>query len=168
MMHAAEIAPGVVLDEGGLRVTAFSVDHAPVSPAVGYRFEYRGRSVAVSGDAVVDESLREGVRGVDLLLQDAISLPIVNALEETNAELGNTRMQKILTDIQDYHAPTGSLDELVTELDVGRLAIYHLVPPPPGGVMKRIFRRDLPPGTLLTEDGMVFDLPAGSDEIIIR
>jgi ribonuclease Z len=168
VMQARLIEPGIVLDEGGLRITAFAVDHAPVSPAVGYRFDYRGRSVAVSGDAVVDESLRQAVRGVDLLLQDAISLRIVTALEQANTELGNTRMQRILSDIQDYHAPTGSLDELVMELDVAQLAIYHLVPPPPGGVMERIFRRDLPPGTLLTQDGMSFDLPAGSDEIIVR
>ena len=157
-----------VLEDDGLRITAFAVDHAPVSPAVGYRFDYRGRSVALSGDAVVDESLRHAVRGADLLLQDAISLPIVTALEQANAELGNTRLQRILSDIQNYHAPTGSLDELVAELDVSRLAIYHLVPPPQGRVMKRIFRRDLPPGTLLAEDGMIFDLPADSDEIVVR
>jgi ribonuclease Z len=168
VMQARVIEPGVVLDEDGLRVTAFAVDHSPVSPAVGYRFEYRGRSVAVSGDAVVDESLRQGVRGVDLLLQDAISLPIVTALQRANAELGITRMESILHDIQDYHAPTVSLDELVSELGVSQLAIYHMVPPPQGGLMKRIFRRDLPPGTLLTEDGMIFDLPADSDEIMVR
>jgi ribonuclease Z len=34
----------VVLDEDGLKVTAFLVDHTPVAPAVGYRFDYRGRS----------------------------------------------------------------------------------------------------------------------------
>ena len=168
VMHARVIEPGVVLEEDGLRITAFTVDHAPVSPAFGYRFDYRGRSVALSGDAVVDESLRQAVRGADLMLQDAISLPIVTALEQANAELGNTRLQRILTDIQDYHAPTGSLDELVEELDVSQLAIYHLVPPPRGRVLERIFRRDLPPGTLLAEDGMVFDLPVNSDEIVVR
>ena len=47
-------------------------------------------------------------------------------------------------------------------------AIYHLVPPPPGRLLERIFRRDLPPGTLLTEDGMIIDLPAGSEEIVVR
>ena len=168
LMQARVIEPGVVLDEDGLQITAFTVDHAPVAPAVGYRFDYRGRSVAVSGDAVVDESLRQGVRGADLLLQDAISLPIVRALEQANAELGNTRLQRIMADIQDYHAPTGSLDELVGEGGVSMLAIYHLVPPPPGRLLERIFRRDLPPGTLLTEDGMIIDLPAGSEEIVVR
>ena len=168
VMRSRVIEPGLVLEDDGLRITAFPVNHAPVAPTVGYRFEYRGRSVAVSGDAVVDDGLREGVRGVDLLLQDAIALPIVTSLERANAELGIRRMEKILHDIQDYHAPTGSLDELVDELGVSMLAIYHLVPPPRGKFMKRIFRRDLPPGTLLTEDGMMFDLPADSDEIAVR
>jgi ribonuclease Z len=168
VMRSRVIEPGLVLEDDGLRITAFPVNHAPVAPAVGYRFEYRGRSVAVSGDAVVDDGLREGVRGVDLLLQDAIALPIVTSLERANAELGIRRMEKTLHDIQDYHAPTGSLDELVDELGVSMLAIYHLVPPPRGKFMKRIFRRDLPPGTLLTEDGMMFDLPADSDEIAVR
>ena len=40
----------VVYDKDGLRVTAFRVDHGPVDPAVGYRFDYKGRSVVVSGD----------------------------------------------------------------------------------------------------------------------
>jgi len=36
-----------VLEENGLKVTAFTVDHAPVAPAYGYRFDYKGRSVVV-------------------------------------------------------------------------------------------------------------------------
>ena len=168
VMQSREIEPGVVLEEDGLRITAFAVDHAPVDPAIGYRFDHRGRSVAVSGDAVIDGRLREGVRGADLLLHDALSLRIVSALEQANAEIGNTRLQRIMADIQDYHAPTGSFDEVVSDLGLGKLAIYHFVPPPRNGIMERIFRRDLPPGTLLTEDGMIIDLPAGSDEIIVR
>jgi ribonuclease Z len=41
-----------VLDEDGLKVTAFVADHAPVQPAVGYRFDYRDRSAVISGDTV--------------------------------------------------------------------------------------------------------------------
>jgi ribonuclease Z len=32
-----------VLDEAGLRITAFKVTHDPVKPAYGYRFDYGGR-----------------------------------------------------------------------------------------------------------------------------
>ena len=168
LLHAQTIQPGVILEEDGLRITAFTVDHSPVSPAVGYRFDYRGRSVALSGDAVVNDNLRENVRGADLLLQDAISLPIVTALETAAGKAGNSRQHRILHDIQDYHAPTASLGELVTAADVSQLVIYHLVPPPRGRIMRRVFKRDLPPGTILATDGMTFDLPAGSDEILTR
>src|SRR5262249_40520142 len=43
-------AAALVFDRNGLRVTMFPVDHAPVVPAVGYRFDFGGRSVVVSGD----------------------------------------------------------------------------------------------------------------------
>jgi hypothetical protein len=35
---------GLVLENGGLRITAIEVDHAPIEPAYAYRFDYKGRS----------------------------------------------------------------------------------------------------------------------------
>ena len=40
----------VFIDDPDVRVTAFRVEHPPISPAVGYRFDYAGRSVVLSGD----------------------------------------------------------------------------------------------------------------------
>ncbi|MBV8454631.1 MAG: MBL fold metallo-hydrolase [Deltaproteobacteria bacterium] len=47
---AQQTGATTVLEGKGLRITAFTVDHAPVTPAYGYRFDYRGRSVVISGD----------------------------------------------------------------------------------------------------------------------
>ena len=47
----------VVLNDKGLKVTAFRVNHAPIEPAVGYRFDYKGRSIVISGDTVASPSL---------------------------------------------------------------------------------------------------------------
>ena len=70
----------VVLEDGDLTVTAYIAEHDPASPAVGYRFDYRGRSVVVSGDSnVIDETLRIS-DGADLLLHDALSLPLVTKM----------------------------------------------------------------------------------------
>src|SRR4030042_5846722 len=60
----------LIIDEDGLKVTAFLVDHSPVNPAVGYRFDYKGRSVVISGDTVPVPSLRKQARGADLLVQE--------------------------------------------------------------------------------------------------
>lgn len=65
-------ADGVVFDENGLKVTAFLVDHGVVQPAFGYRVDYRGRSVVLSGDTRLSENLIRHARGVDVLIHEAI------------------------------------------------------------------------------------------------
>ena len=133
-------------------------------PAVGYRFDYRGRSVVISGDATLTPGLIEAATGADLLLQDALSLPIVKSLE---AAAAGSRMEKIFLDIQDYHAHTSDLSDLVAESGVRQLALYHLVPPPQNALFEQIFSRDLPEGTIITRDGMIFELPVGSEEVSV-
>ncbi|MEP6766733.1 MAG: MBL fold metallo-hydrolase, partial [Gemmatimonadaceae bacterium] len=52
-----EIREGIVYQQDGVTITAFDVDHAPVAPALGYRIDYAGRSVVLSGDTRVSENL---------------------------------------------------------------------------------------------------------------
>ena len=65
-----EISEGIVYNKGGVKVTAFEVDHAPVKPAFGYRIDYAGRSVVLSGDTRVSENLIRYAQGVDLLVHE--------------------------------------------------------------------------------------------------
>ena len=68
---ATEIDEGVVRDSGGVRVTAFTVDHGDdIKPAFGYRLEYRGRVVVLSGDTRPSENLVRHARGADLLVHE--------------------------------------------------------------------------------------------------
>ena len=66
------VRDSVVFAENGLTVTAFLVDHGVVQPALGYRVDYRGRSVVLSGDTRVSENLISHARGVDVLIHEAI------------------------------------------------------------------------------------------------
>ena len=116
----------------------------------------------VSGDAIVTEGLIDAATDADLLLQDILSLPILQTLARASA---GTRMEKILHGIQDYHAHAGYLAALGEQSGVRKLALYHLVPPPSNPLFAKIFSRDLPDGTVVTEDGMIFELPAGSEVI---
>ena len=70
---AEDIAEGVVFDKGGLRITAFEVEHTPVKPAFGYRVDYGGRSVVVSGDTRASENLMRHAQRVDLLIHEVAS-----------------------------------------------------------------------------------------------
>lgn len=73
MIRANDIGPGVVLDKNGVKITAFEVDHFPVKPAFGYRIDYRGRSVVLSGDTRFSENLIEHAQDVDLLIHEVVS-----------------------------------------------------------------------------------------------
>ena len=72
---------GVVYEKNGVKVIAFAVEHgAAIKPAVGYRVEYKGRSVTFSGDTRYDENLVKHASGTDLLIHEvAAALPALLA-----------------------------------------------------------------------------------------
>ncbi|MEE2776791.1 MAG: MBL fold metallo-hydrolase [Acidobacteriota bacterium] len=167
-MMARTIEPGVVLDEEGVRVTAFAVDHAPVDPALGYRFDYGGRSVVVSGDTIRTQSLIEASKGADLLLHDVMAQDVVQMLQSARDQSGDERLSKLLTDVQTYHASTTAVAALAKEAGVRQLVLYHLVPAMPNPMLNGRFLQGMPEGTVLAADGMLFELPTNSDEIQLR
>ena len=66
-----DIQEGGIYEENGAKVTAFLVDHGPVKPAFGYRVDYAGRSVAMSGDTRFSENLIKHSQAVDLLIHES-------------------------------------------------------------------------------------------------
>lgn len=70
---AEDICEGVVLEKGDLKITAFEVDHKPIKPAFGYRVDYGGRSVVLSGDTRASRNLVRHAQGVDLLVHEVVS-----------------------------------------------------------------------------------------------
>src|SRR3954451_6777093 len=62
---------GVVYEKDGVKVTAFEVDHgAAIKPAYGYRIDYKGRSVVISGDTRYNENVIKYGTGSDLLIHE--------------------------------------------------------------------------------------------------
>lgn len=72
---ARDIVQGLVYEEQGVRVTAFDVDHGIVKPALGYRIEYRGHVVVLSGDTRFSENVIEFSKGADLLIHEVVLAP---------------------------------------------------------------------------------------------
>lgn len=168
ILKALTFTPGeVVWQDDELRVTSFPVSHPPIEPAVGYRVDYMGRSVVISGDSNASESLFRAAKGADILLHDALSLNLLEPMIEAATELGVPRLPTIMTDVIDYHAEIMTLPERASAAGIRQLAYYHLVPGPPNSLTERVFRRGLPPEVLLVEDLQIFDLPPHSDEIHI-
>ncbi|MGD8340447.1 MAG: MBL fold metallo-hydrolase, partial [Gammaproteobacteria bacterium] len=65
---------GIVYDRDGVTVRAFAVDHGElIKPAVGYRIDYAGRSVLISGDTRYDENIARMGEGVDVLIHEVVT-----------------------------------------------------------------------------------------------
>jgi ribonuclease Z len=72
-LRVVDIRPGVVFEREGVKVTAFEVDHFPVTPAFGYRIDYHGRSVVLSGDTRYSEELIRRARGADVVIHEVVA-----------------------------------------------------------------------------------------------
>lgn len=165
-------APGeevVLVDDGGLRITAFVVEHDPVEPAVGYRFDYGGRSAVISGDTSKSANLQAFAEGADLLVHEALSAELVGLLTSAAKAAGQRRTEKITVDILDYHTTPVEVAEIARDADNDGLLFYHIVPPlllPP---MEEMFldgvaeTYDGP--VFLGRDGTMVSLPSGTSAI---
>jgi ribonuclease Z len=68
-----EIAPGLVYQDAGIKVTAFSVEHDDGNPAFGYRIDAAGRSVLLSGDTTYSENVVKFGTGADLIVSNVVA-----------------------------------------------------------------------------------------------
>jgi len=159
----ASEAANVIFDEGGLTVTAFPVGHFPVVGAVGFRFDYQGRSVVISGDTAYSQTLVENAKGADLLIHEAQANHIVAKMGAAASKAGAANTAQILADIPSYHTSPEEAARAANEAGAEWLVLTHLTPAPDNPVAKRIFMRGVskvrPTNVRLAEDGMAVLLP---------
>ncbi len=105
-----EIVEGVVLDEHGIKVTAFVVDHGLLKPAFGYRIDYGGHSVVLSGDTRASENLIRHAEGVDVVVHEVVDVESNpdGARRHTTAEQAGELFSRIKPRLAVYfHGPGG-------------------------------------------------------------
>ena len=168
----AEDASTIVYDRDGVKITAFTVDHRPVVPAVGYRFDYKGRSLVVSGDTVYSPSLVAHAKNADLLLHEALCPKLVKMIGAQAHVSPVPSLKRVASDILSYHASPEDAARAAQQADVRHLALVHLIPPLPSRLMISLFLGDaqkMYDGPItMGVDGMLFSLPAGSREIQVK
>jgi ribonuclease Z len=159
----------VVWSENGLTVTAIVVHHNPVTPAYGYRFDYKGRSVVVSGDTIKWPPLATAARGADVLIHEAQNSDMTKQMSQGLAMLGNPRMSSIMADTLTYHTTPVEAADIARMAGVKRLVLYHLTQAGLPMFTPEAFTKGMDAGGpldwRLSRDGMTIELPAGSAEI---
>lgn len=158
----------VFFDEDGFKFTAFLVEHEPIAPAVGYRIDYGGRSVVISGDTIRSSNLEAMSQGVDVLVHEVLSDVRIEGAARALDSGGNKRTVKLIRDTLDYHTFPADVHALAADAKVKLLVLNHLVPPLPAAQADSVFLRgraeDAPNDALVAVDGMHIALPVNSDE----
>lgn len=159
----------VIFDRDGVKVTVITVNHPPISPAFGYRIDYKGRSVVLSGDTTYQADLVAAANGADVLFYEALRPSMVLEMRDAAAARGQPNIAKVMGDILDYHASPEDAARAATDAKVGQLVLYHIVPPLPSAMLYPAFLGDAPKvfsGPIrVAEDGLLISLPAGGTAI---
>lgn len=116
-----DIEQSVVYDNAGIKVMAFTVDHGRVKPALGYRVDYGGHSVVMSGDTRFSENLIHFSQGTDVLIHEVID---PDAFRTKNPSINPERFQAIVG-----HHTTAEQAGTIFARVKPKLAVYsHIVP----------------------------------------
>lgn len=149
VVQADDIVEGVVYERNGVRVTAFDVDHHPIKPALGYRIDYAGRSVVLSGDTRLSENLIRHAQGADVVIHE-VAAP--ESLQR--AGYAPERAKAII----DHHVTPEQAGEVFARVKP-RLAVYSHI------VLPTATEQDLVPPTRKTYPG---PLEVGEDLMVIE
>jgi ribonuclease Z len=121
-LEPRELGDGAIVAEGPLRITAFLVEHGPVRPALGYRIDFGGHSVVLSGDTRPSENLVRHARGVDVLVHEVIAPDAERRGAASSFSL--EQRERIIA----HHTTPEQAGEIFARLKP-KLAVYsHIVP----------------------------------------
>ena len=161
-----------VWNRNGVVVSAFKVDHTPVSPAVGYRIDYAGRSAVISGDTSRSSNLERVSQGVDLLVHEALSPELVGVLHRAAIKNQRAGLAKITDDILGYHTTPVQAAQIAQAIGAGHLLFYHVVPPLLLPGLDQVFLAGVSDAysgpVTLGRDGTWVSLPANSKAIRVE
>ena len=154
---------------GDLTVTAIRVAHDPASPAFGYRFDYHGRSVVISGDTRKWPPLAEAAKGADVLIHEAQLNAMTRQMSAGLKSMGNERMSSIMGDTVTYHTEPVEAADLARAAGVKALVLSHLTQAGLPMFSVPAFTKGMDDGGKLdwrlAVDGMTIELPVGSTEV---
>ncbi len=160
----------VVYEAGDVQVIAFNVDHPPVVPAVGFRVNYKDRSVMITGDTIYSDSLIHHAMGADVMVSDSLNHKMSQWVADAGQELDNN-LSSVTEDIQESHIRPEEAALVAKEAGVPVLIITHVLPPVPDQLINPFLRdaRAVYSGELrMANDGTLISLPVNSDRYSIH
>jgi ribonuclease BN (tRNA processing enzyme) len=115
--------PGVVVDDGHVKVTAALNVHPPVVPSFAYRFDTADRSIVISGDTNVSPNLIRLAAGADVLVHEVMHVPSIGQLLVKDPDARRLREHLLAS-----HTSVEDVGRVAAEANVKTLVLSHFVP----------------------------------------
>jgi ribonuclease BN (tRNA processing enzyme) len=135
LVHVHEIRDnGAIMSDDDVKVTAALVDHPPVVPAFGYRFDVHDRSIVISGDTAPSDNLVRLARGADVLVH---SVMYPAAIDRLVGRVPNAATLK--ESILAHQTSAEDAGRIAQAAGVKTLVLSHLVPADDPQVTERMW-----------------------------
>ena len=122
-------AAGPVMQDDNVKVSSVVVNHPPVTPALGYRFDFKDRSIAFSGDTTPLEAVAKMAKGADVLVHEAMYVPAIeNYLHARIAKGFPVKFDAFMAHMRADHSPVEDVGRIAQEAGVKTLVLSHLTP----------------------------------------
>ena len=130
MIEVGEIsAAGPVTEDENVKVTSVIVEHPPVRPALGYRFDFHDRSIAFSGDTVPVAAMAQLAKGADVLVHEAMYVPAVETYIRGAIARGRpVSFDAFMAHMKADHTSVEDVGRIAQEAGVKTLVLSHLTP----------------------------------------
>ena len=124
LVHVHELRKGgTVMEDENVKVTGALVNHPPVVPAFGYRFDSPDRSIVISGDTTPSDNLIKLAEGADVLVHEALYVPGIDRLVA-----GVPNATSLKQSIMSHHTTAEDAGRVAEAAGVKTLVLSHLVP----------------------------------------
>ena len=117
------------MQDDNVKVSAILVEHPPVKPALGYRFDFKERSIAFSGDTAPLEAVAEMAKGADVQVHETMYVPALETFIKAAIAAGwPTTFDVFMAYMKADHTPSEDVGRIAQEAGVKTLVLSHLLP----------------------------------------
>jgi len=120
---------GPVMQDDNVKVTSVLVQHPPVKPCYGYRFDFEDRSIAFSGDTIPLEAVAQMAKGADVLVHEAMDMKAIEDYLRRQIAHGTPgNIDTFMAHMRADHSPPEDVGRIAQEAGVKTLVLSHLGP----------------------------------------
>ncbi len=120
---------GPVMQDENVKVSSIVVQHPPVKPALAYRFDFKDRSIAFSGDTAPLEAVAQMAKGADVLVHETMYVQAVEKYIKGQIAKGRpVKFEAFMAHMKADHTPAEDVGRIAQEAGVKTLVLSHLTP----------------------------------------